>query len=527
MSGNSQKAKVGSNPKTVNRQRKRRVRREIIKDVVKEEKKFSRPVPHNRVPTQLQLNEMVRNQFRGRNQHTALIAEGITNPGRTKPTRFRSVYSSRATAVAKPFSKLNAEWHTSASPATNQLPETAMFAALFRDIFRAQVVYKANPTQKEAAYKAVFTNGKEASADMSWTTVDSSRDIDVSILYWNVDSSSTWSPHGDRQYVGLIKGDQKTYTWLDHRTGATSTMSIAFNAAITNANDVVIVLYKWDNGVVTEFAQHGNSAGSSQIVFSITESGYYGFKVIGPGRAAGASNLHPTAMAWATDSDIFAHLPAATLTQNLAAINDNRVLAASIMYTNTASPLNKQGKIAMLQFGSGFSWHTLATAGFDQIADSNGAIAIPINEGMYGYLKPTGPDDFDLQKGAVAINSEVVECGFILDGPHEYIVCIADVTTEGGRDGYFTFNHHVEYETTDVWRDQEYPGANPKEYEDALLLISKLTQFSTNDNHLTKFIGQVRNLLSKGVNAAEIAIPKAMSFLEKVGPIVGTIASIL
>jgi len=391
------------------------------------------------------------------------------------------------------------------------MDEDEMYAAVFRDIYRAAVVYKANTTGAQQIYELVFTNGETVAMSPSWIVPSSFRRYQVQTVYAKVSASSSWAPHGSYQYPGYVTGDHRSYHWLDATASFDCTVNVTLSIPNPTANSWVLNVYRWDDGIVTLVNSAGNAAGASSLSVDLTQSGYYSFEFEFLSSAVGTL----VEMYWASSASSYAHLSAGPLEANLLAVGQYRVNAASLMYTNEASPLNKQGKIAGLQYGFARQWFDFAAAGYDEVAKANRAVALPIADGMHIFMKPRAASDFDLKRGTIVNNGQAVYTGYPLDAQEEYIMLFGSVTDTNGRDGYFTICHHIEYETTDTYREVLSPHIDPEAFREASLLIVAIPQVHKNANHVLQIVSKIRDALRKGASSINLHVPKVIQLAQK------------
>jgi len=462
---------------------------------------------------------------------------GFTNPMDSRPQRFRDKFTSRPTCVAKPFTRDNAVWGDETATTSLTLAPELFFCAVFRDIFRASVQYEANNENSLWRYDLWGTDGVGTTASWNGLSIWGDPDLEIVPANWTkavAAFGTVYRPHGNTLYPGLH--EDECYIWIDagvsDAPGPYTRLGIDIDAAASANNEIILEALKWDNGVVRFAGSAGVITGASSFYLPMNvadgyQSGYYTFRFK---RASGTSKKVSHVYLQSTMSS-FGHHCAGTLDQCVAAIGNYRVLSASLMYTNTASPLNKQGQITAVQFGNGQTWNEFVQTGFDAISEANGAATIPIDKGMYAFLKPTGPSDFDMQTGSYNNNGIPMRTGFQLGSNKEFVVMMGQCTAPDSRNGYVTVCHHVEFETTDNWRAQSKTNVDPVAFDDALLILASLPQFSENANHLLAFAEKVRGMLQKGLKAVEVNVPKLLEWsfdhLPQIASAAGAAAALL
>lgn len=382
-------------------------------------------------------------------------------------------------------------------------------------------MYEANTSNAQADYKLFISDGNTASdsfGSVDWVGGTGDQYADLPLAYLR--ATSTYRPHGDTFYVGR-HADRK-YFWVDVDAHGTTLLDFVLTGVAATNNEVKIILYRYTNGQSAAVATAGNTAATAQVLVDFTTlglpSGYYAFGVMYE------SAVHILNATYSTTSSVFAHRPAGTLDNSVLAVGRTRVISASLMYTNTSSPLNRQGNIAGIQFGREMEWYDFAALGYDEVANRNDSTMRPLDNGMYGWLKPTDPDDFNLKVGNVIKDATLQWGGYDLDDNSEYLLMIARCDLVAGRDGQVTICHHVEYETTDTWRSQKNPNADPETYNEAMLVLSAMSQFSSNAGHLQAFGSRVAQMLGRGLRAFELNVPKVVEWAVKNGPTIAKYA---
>jgi len=448
------------------------------------------------------------------------IAASITNPMESRPVRFRDAFSAKETALSSPFIRMDAAWNTT-SGSTLMAADTIM-AFQFRDIYRSLVVYDANLNNLNAVYDFAVSNGLTTSTDCtSIIEIEPDAVIAVEAPYAVPHSSSQWKPHGDMMWCGRANDHPASFFFINGGSGHSDYLNIYFSSPIAGAGDLVIRLLRYENGIVQTHSTWESPVGAANASFTINSSGYFGIEIAcGPTM----NYLSVTRITFICAGATFRHLSAGGLDANIKAVGDHRVLSSSLMYTNKAAPLNLQGEIVGMQYSGSRPWDVVAAGGFKGIAESNGSTIYRADKGMYAFIKPTGPENFQLKNGPVNVSGHITRAGFMLDAPDPYVVIAVNVDQENGRDGRWTSCVHIEYETTDTWRPVLQPDADPEAYRDAFLIIGRMGQFSHNPNHLSKFWNSVKSHLDKGVRALHLNPKQVLAALDMVAPQVTTVA---
>jgi hypothetical protein len=460
------------------------------------------------------------------------VALAMSDPMDHPVIRYSGPFAVRPTAIAKPYSISATGWDNSTVFTGRQIPQNDYFVAAFRDPRRALVKYNSNVTAGAWEYQWSADRTHTAQGEF-YPSVGEKLP-----LRYAVDADAGYSPHGLVLYAGE-DDNSDPYLWVDATTALPSSLSIVLSLGETAAAgtwDYTVRLYRWENGEVYEtdvLVQHINAAPETTRTLSVplTLSGYYNIAMI----SCFLNGTDVTSTSFAEDLSnpehgleisaqgtcaCFEHTSLTGFAANASVVAGLRNTALSLMYTNEASPLHRQGKIAGYQATSPHSWTNYAfgqatgavgDSGFNIVSQLNGASVLPLEKGMYGFLRPTQLKDFDLR--AVLNDAEIganapAPMPYKLVDDSDYLVMYAVCSDEAGTDGYITMSSHVEYTTDDLWREAEVPVYNSKVYEEAVALLSRMPQFHENPLHfadITKFLRRAAPVAGKGLAAAGAA----------------------
>lgn len=438
-------------------------------------------------------------------------AQALAAPfGLTTP-RFSTEFTTAKTAVATPWERIDGRWAPNEGtvyPLSPYPPSSQMFGALFRDPVRSAVLYDANASTEPFEYRAQFNTsisalepGSNAFTYVSKTAADYPHMSALQTVQWR--AVTDFQPHGPTQYPGIAQGSDGKFVWLDtlSTAGLTNSITAAFNASLTSGQQAKMCLDRWDDGRIEEELVSGSAvSGQSSIVLLVPYSGYYAVRF--------ASNFNCTITNlryYNNGSPVYCHLPLPGLTANAASAPAIRVTAASLMYTNEAAPLNKQGKITGLQAPEGLGWTKYVAGGnpFANVSGDNNAVTMPANNGLYGFLKPTKMTDFDFRAHLEMTGDGVlIDSHYPLREQSAYLVISVSITVAAGRDSYWTRTYGIEYETTDVWRSLDAPNLRASEFQAALLLLKSVSQWHENPLHWSDVKKAVAGALRTAVRLA-------------------------
>jgi len=446
------------------------------------------------------------------------VARAMTLPISAPPERYASEYSSLPTAVANPWSLRNAPAIGSATVSQTNfqgMPNTDGFCAVFRDPQRAAVIYDPNPTALTQTYAIQGVSNviaSETNPAFSWVVQAAIPNTPIYLKTPYATASSMYTPHGSTVYAGAIRGGQGRFFWLDRCN---------VNAQITGSvgtESCTLSLSKWDGDGVSEdtlFATHVLS-GLTSFTIAVTVSGYYCLRL---SNSLQDQNITINSLQWTGSSAVFQHLTVQNLSANVGSTDGIRVTAVSLMLTNEASPLNKQGKISGFQEPQGVHWFDFIGA-YSTFASQQGAVTMPIDNGLYGFLKPTQPTDFNMIEKIDIENGIVQDSYWELESQTAFLMMYWQVTLLVGQDFYWTFCHGLEYQTNDTWRPIQSSDADAATYAKAVESLKIFPQFYENPLHWRQIWEGIKQVASDVVNGVMKYGPTVLKGAAMVAPLI-------
>lgn len=416
------------------------------------------------------------------------FANCIANPYSSRGFRFRDTYSTDWTAALTLHTVLPVNQSLGNAGTYVAVPNGTFFAFLFRDPLRAIVTFVANPSGKSYNYTSRHYN---AITNLVATTVPvlahTSNSQPINILYLvdaNLGSSTNLHPHSNTLYPGLVDG--QSYVWGD--SGATFT----FAQGVSDTSAYIDVLL-FDGQIGANIARTAAFSGSA-VTYTTGQAGYFAFNYV-----VGTYNVGQTvSVAVSGSGDVFGHLAMPYVDTHLIDLVRVRVLSASILLSNVASQLNKEGSLYVAQFQtSKLWWENLAPT---QIAAARNSYVGPMEKGVYGFLKPASARDFEYVTSTTVNNGVISTTGFDLTAPLEYVavatVSVGVGTTFPGLDALVTYNHAIEFVTEDQFFEAELPMYTVQQVQTAMEEVSAIPQFYENPIHLAA----IGSLLMKGAS---------------------------
>nr|URG16968.1 MAG: hypothetical protein [Narnaviridae sp.] len=455
------------------------------------------------------------------------VADYITCPieHRHQQPRFQSQFGSRETACATPLGITDAVFSTLDA-------EANMFAAKFRDPVRSLIHVDHNPTAQPYDYssnvvpfKAQFPGGPFS----AWT-------------YFPViplRSTLDYSPHGPVLYPGMGPKSEGAYYWgeLDsqfHVVNTSSTDTIQFRLSsypfLGGAPAVAQVLTAAPGTTVqftiTNVFLGGAPGGYFALSYNVTSNIVAGILFGVELHILSSDPAVPTA-----NRKVHCHLACQDFQDNSKAVGDLRHTAGSVMFTNTAALIGRNGSVAAKQVPRESQWFDYAEDSFSKISKLDKAYkSDTIDNGVYGYLKVVETSDLDFffpsamhQFGPdQLVDSALVSEPFFfpLENDAEYLVVGIRIPGIAGRGGYWTNVDGLEYVTNDRFRSTATPDVSSAIWTIAAREITDMPQWFENELHIAELFSKIKD-----------ATKSALSFLHvnagKIGTVAGLLASIL
>jgi len=408
------------------------------------------------------------------------LLQSLTLPGEYPWPRVSSAYGSDPTATGKLFRKPGLRYP--ALTGAGDLPANSMVGFAFRDALRAALYAFGLNAGDTCIYVAQFQTRAVAGQGTYYPLYDQPAALDQ--------VASTVSPHGDFLYLGRLgpsdpargflcsDGDKMTVLWAGGTglpPGATVDVVIS---KFVSTTWVDVFEFNLDPFVGTSFDYGIQSTGYYSVSFNTRTTATSAPSSVYTGTVAITSNGGVMSMMWAQNS-----LP--NIEDVLTQVKSYSVTALSIMMTNTASPLNRQGQIVGLQLPRGTNPFNFID--FDTVSGDAKAFQLDAVNGMYGFAKPTSPSDMDKRVFQFAAAFDIIDQEFVfsLIPESDYLVISAQVTDPNGRQGYWTFDHNVEYVSLSQWADLRLPEAKAMDFESALVLMTQIPQWHENALHLS------------------------------------------
>jgi len=475
---------------------KKTIKKEVQKDVRKQVRDMTTVHAERKVQREVAMRKGLVPVSRPgvkRAEDFSQIVKAITLPIDTAPVRFTSEFTTRPTSVAVPWAKANVTWPTSASSTYQDLPTKNEYGAfLFRDPLRAYISYNANPTGSNCTYRlTAIDNYGSTALNFNFTNNETMYVAGPATLVGGI------AFHGQYLYPGTDANVPGSFFWVDDAAVGTSSVQYVQNEAMPANQTLEVRLYKWSpKGLqnVTFLSLQNTTSGQVNSL-ATSGSGYYGisFKYsLTNGAFTGRIDLKTTS------SSVWEHHCLPYFENNYASVSAMRVNAASIMYTNMAAEMYREGKIAAIQSPLTTPWYSWwkNTTGFTtSVQGGEGGELFEADNGIYGFLKPSQPDDFNITRPVIGDAINGYRMAFQLSHRNDYVVIAANIsnTQNGGQgqDGYLTVAFQVEFETTDVWRTVGKSRFSAESFRKGLNFVKDVPQFHENPLHIGEIIRKV------------------------------------
>jgi len=443
------------------------------------------------------------------------IAAAMSDPKGSPGWRWASEYNDGLTATAVPWALFpntsNGGGSTAGVPI---LPITDGCAFVFRCAERAYVVYNPNPAGKTYTYQAYFANDPQPpSTSYPPTSLGGVGEVPFAPAYWN--AVSTFTPHGSTLFCGTDGLSQYRYMYMEAGVVVTATTDLL--SGLSSANEVVLYLRRWVDGSVYDIAENAtqgtgvgglactvtvpaNKGGYIAVTFSVRD---HTTKVGNP-----AVNVGFQSLKFEGANAVFEHHCLPGYENNVGSADGTRIMSASCMLSNDASPLNRQGKIAMVQSPEKYEWTHWVDGGFQAVSSAQGSQTLVADNGMYGFLKPTKTTDFDFYSYSDTIGGNVVASQYPLKSETAYLVCYfqcvnaaasTDLTTPT-QDFHWTIAYGCEYQTADIWRSLDVSIYSADVCRKALEQLKNIPQFHENPLHVAEIWQKIKSLAKSAVD---------------------------
>lgn len=418
----------------------------------------------------------------------------MSAPEQFEPVRLGSVAGSYETAVANPFGVYQAWW--------NSFNSSNGF--IFRDPCRFFVYYyDLAPATGNSNYVFSYAN-------LPLKIANSSTGGDPMPGYplpW----SSGVQTHGPKLYPGRKKGSLRSYYYLAN----------GYIAVLNQTNPPTSIggslWFLGENGSELRIDTQPTTITASNVLqWSITVPGYYAIDLATAGTCAFGGTF---TVSQQTGPGFFtyAHRAVPDLETKAATAQAIKMIGASLMFTNDAGPLNRQGKLAALQVTQNRDWRNYLT--YDSLIASKLNYTNNAVNGYYGFLKPTEEDDLRFISNNAPIIGVIGNAWFDIDTPSDFLAFNIQVTDPDGRDGRYRIAAAMEYRTEDRWIDVEEPVIPYTVVQSAMSCACRMPQHHENPLHLDDILNYVKDVGRRLYTGLTETVPKVVEVASKIATV--------
>jgi hypothetical protein len=434
-----------------------------------------------------------RNYFASKTKNSIAlnIAAGIANPIGCPNLRLKSnACTADMTAVVQLHAYENYKQNTIS---TTKVYDAAgivtlgnSFIALFRDAFRAYVVFTTNPSNSSYSYTANVLTTDATAVTTSWP-IAANGDSYLSPLYF--EATTTYRPHDQYLFTGVAYNYH--WCWMDLATVMTFTQSATLASTL--------YVYLWDGKETTTVYTGGEVAfATGSASFTCANMGYYCFQVINSTATAYAITVTYTGA-----SETFAHHAVNKIKDHLSVLGQHRVNAASMLISPICPEIAKNGSINAAWYPPQNMWTD--QVGFAVSSNASTCRVFPFSKGIYAYVKPSSETDLQYSQTVIQTNHIVTDCGFDLNASSKYtaINIAVDTTLSGdtpiaatGLEFLMTHVANIEIITDDQWHELERAPGAFKDFVAAFEVVSSIEPYHENTLHGSEMWG----VLKRGFN---------------------------
>jgi hypothetical protein len=446
-------------------------------------------------------------------------------PGADTTSRWSSPFSSKKTAVAEPFAVIPASWGQTLelppSGYVGQMIVQEVASFLFRNPLRSAIIYDQNSSYQTSLYLANFDNSGSPSVTSDTLTINGNGPIEYYPEISSMFTYSSYSPHGPILFGGSVKNRQGTYFWADAGQTVRLTVNNVTPGSLFPSLSIVFFLDSYDNEGVHPNVLNilsNTSLAITTLTLSITSSGYYCPHVTVTNGSYPNPNMAKVNFNYSvtdTGTSHFCHLSIPGLNNNLGAVKGIRMLGLSLMYTNTSAAIQLGGTISGFQAGTDDNWQnyvsTASSGSLSLFASVQDSTTLNAARGMYSFLKPTDPRDFDFKDDLVTnVQGQPINTNFELDANDSFVAFVMNNPNSEGTSGYHTIRYAVEYLTNDPWRSTGVSYVDESLASQAIAKIRDFQQFHENPLHWSDLWSGIQKAVKTVANAVVDYGPMAM-----------------
>jgi hypothetical protein len=190
-----------------------------------------------------------------------------------------------------------------------------------------------------------------------------------------------------------------------------------------------------------------------------------------------------------------------------------RQFSTSLLFTNTAAPINKSGSLALVELPLGDYWESLIPAqmdvGFPAVDPNTGYTAVnsieqsvfmSAIEGSYAWRKPLDDSWMAWMKETTFAAGVVSDVCIDIEGMGPFVVFTSSIVEGEGRAGTFVAAVGLELQTSATWIEQRPCDGRAIALIGLQDRLSKMAQFSENDMHWDQIWYNIKSGISSVAN---------------------------
>jgi len=451
-----------------------------------------------------------------------------TLPLTSMPVRHTGQYDSRPTGIARPWTYIEARFYGLAADQNwpSQFDLSSQVFCLFKDPRRYLTYIDFSASRAKASVETAYQWYQEfASGGPAINFNVRGGDL---ILPSYALCVTTRKAHGPVQRPILLP-DGSTGFEIDACLNAVYTnSSYSMSGGFVAANTYLFTFRVWHRGGYSDIpiTRAGAAPAVNQAALGMTAGAHYAVSIrylgmfITASGSAAALDTTPIQInvKHSMFGDCIGQLMAPGFDVNEPALEEIRYLTNAMMFTNDASPGWRAGKVAQYQSPGSLPPDLYALppdlkTPYEFIADNPNAWYDSVEEGAYGWARPSGGKDYDMLPldGPLA-NAGVGYSAYPMVNTTDYIVMTLSIPipTEAAspqaQSGRLIYGGGVEFESEDTWRYTQVPPGSWRTYADSVATLKTIPQFSRNKNHFASVLGAIRSI---GRVASRVALAGA------------------
>lgn len=456
------------------------------------------------------------------------VSEMLAMPHFAPTVRLSTGYTGVPTAVASPFAIVQNNW-SKVTSAGLAVPNGQTYVAVSRSPLQSMVQWNGNPDHQVYDYQGRFTQFSGTTPigiTDQYRFAEIAAPVNLPVQRCDHDAAFSFALHGPSYYPVDIDG--RKAIWIDGHPGHAHAHVVLLSGLIRE--QVRVTANIWEGNFWRQAAADAVAAAwtdGHELTVGIDAPGYYSFELDGPSGA------------YSTDVDVtfdfggsegaFAITPLPHWEDMEVALDTVRVSAVSLMLTPNAPKLYIGGQVTGLQLPNNKSWYYPMTSGdpYSTISSDQNSETMPFDNGIYGFLKPTDPHDFELVEPTVTQGGIVVAYNNPYRPPGGWLAVAAMVaeveSSYPGGLAHTTVCYACEFQTVSPWFEVAPPITEVSDFEKGMRVTSRMKQWHANSFH----IGDILKFIYSGAKTVLGAAPAIANVVSAIAPEASPIANLV